>query len=473
MANFSVGSAGNNVTGTETGDVIELVSGFKNSTVDGLAGADTLKISSTSFQDSTVYLRGGDDTVTATQGGSADIKSSTLILGAGDDTFTFDANSAGINNSTIRGNEGQDTIAITFTGLSATASSLDIQANQGNDTITITSDESLRSALIGGGAGADTIKLTGAGSLQDSTLAGGFGEDTISAVQDFDSSLIRLGQGSNVETDSADTLVLSGLIRNTTIKGGNGDDTISANFEANSTSSVIEGNAGNDDIVLTATGVASAFEVRGGAGNDTILVVGSAGLNQSGEIYGGDGDDVISAAWTGYNIQGGVGADTMEWEDSAVNYDWTEGDSILGSMDNIELSGAAATNTVQMTFASAVTSKTATSYTAVATDDVASADVTVISGGFVNFTGTTIGSADISAAVGVLDAALSTGEAVIFVMSAANMVGTDGDDLYFFAKGSTDDTVVKFGSAMSVLSADSGHFNMAAGTSAEDLTITI
>ena len=68
---------------------------------------------------------------------------------------------------------------------------------------------------------------------------------------------------------------------------------------------------------------------------------------------------------------------------------------------------------------------------------------------------------------------LTTGQAVAFVMSAANMELTNGDDLYLFVKGAADDTVIKLGSAAAVLSADSGHYNLEGGTSAEDLTFTI
>ena len=116
---------------------------------------------------------------------------------------------------------------------------------------------------------------------------------------------------------------------------------------------------------------------------------------------------------------------------------------------------------------------TATSFTAAAAGDVTSADVVIQSGGLVNFTGAAVPSGDISAAADLLDSVLTTGQAVTFVMSANNMVGTNGDDLYLFVKGAADDTVVKLGSAVAALSADSGHFNLAGGTSAEDLTLTI
>ena len=358
MANYLIGSAGNVVTGTDNNDTLETVSSLTESTIAGLAGDDTLKISSTAFTDINVRLGAGDDVFTSTN--SADIKSSFLAFGAGDDTFTLNAESAGLQASTIRGNEGQDTIAITFTGLSATASSVKIEGNAGNDTITLSSDETLRDTTIGAGKGNDTLSYLLAGSLKDGELAGGFGEDTISATQGFDSSLIRLGQGNNDGTDSADSLHLNGVVRNSTVKAGVGNDTISATFLANSTSSVIEGNAGEDTITLTASAVASAFIVRGGADNDTIELVGSADLNQSGDIYGGAGDDTISGSFTGYNVYGGDGADVMEWSDSATQYHFTEGDSEMGSMDNIELSGAVATNTVLTRYASAVTAMTAT-----------------------------------------------------------------------------------------------------------------
>ena len=476
MANFIIGSAGQVVTGTDSADLIELISGFSASTVDGLAGADTLKISSTSFTDATVYLRDGADTITATN--SADIKSSKIILGAGADTFTYNAESAGINNSTIRGNEGQDRLALTFTGISATASSIDIGTNQGNDTIIITSDETLASAAVGAGAGADAFTFVGDGIWQDSTLAGGFGEDTITANGDFKSSLIRLGQGSNVETDSADLLQYTGLIQNSSVKGGAGNDTIQGTLEANSTSTVIEGNAGNDTMTISATGVFSGFQARGGAGEDTINLRVSADLVVSSDIYGGAGNDVISGAATAMNIYGGAGADTMVYADSAATYHYTEGDSDLGALDLIDMSSntdnAAAADVLEFTFASAVTAMSSTAFTAASFGDVASADITILTGAFVNFQGAAVGSADLTAAVGLLDSVLTTGEAVNFVMSAASTnVISAGDDHFVFVKGAGDDSLVKLGSAGVALSADSGHYQLAAGESAEDLKLTI
>ena len=56
------------------------------------------------------------------------------------------------------------------------------------------------------------------------------------------SSLVQMGNGDNSETDSADTLVYSGVMANSTVKGGAGNDTLTLAILDNSTATIIEGN---------------------------------------------------------------------------------------------------------------------------------------------------------------------------------------------------------------------------------------
>jgi hypothetical protein len=287
MANFLIGSAGVTVDGTTSNDTFEVITGASAVTVNGLAGDDSLKLSAFNPSDSLYTMGDGEDTFTiATSNATGmDFQSSTIRGGIGEDTINVGTYSSEINSMEVRGNEGNDTLNLSLTNLDGTASSIDFQGNEGNDTILVSADANVYDSTIGGGKGADDITFEG-GTFNDSTLIGGFGTDTATADMTVKSSLIQLGNGTNDSTDSADTLVYSGVISNSTVKGGAGGDTITMQLVDNSTATIIEGNLGNDTINISAAGDYESTEFRLGAGADTLNLSGD-GAGVSADIFGG------------------------------------------------------------------------------------------------------------------------------------------------------------------------------------------
>jgi len=448
MASFLIASAGVSVSGTTNADAVSIVTAASAATIRGYAGNDTVTVSATNFNDSFAYLGEGNDTFNPLTG--SDVKSSTIILGADDDDLTFSFNGSEFSNSTIKGNEGKDTIALTLTGVDATALNLAIEGNAGNDVITLTSDETLNAVTIGAGKGTDTITAVGAGTLKDATIAGGLGDDTLNLGMNFESSLLRLGQGVSDGTDSADTITLSGSFADSSLKGGAGDDTITADISNNSDSWIIEGNAGDDLIDITAGTNNTSIEIRGGSGDDTVDYDNAAGSTNSAEIYGGKGDDLIrlEANTTGLTIWGGAGQDSLDWVSTgAQTYGFNEGDSTFTAMDVISAS----------TISYKGTGRTVAAEFAVDDLDIIAdgssinnvvydgdtADIAFSGAGLLNFAPIASASiTDVTAAVGFLNAALTANEATLFAFSGAMV---SGSDVYMFVKGSSDDlsTVVK------------------------------
>jgi phage protein U len=455
MATFLIASAGATVTGTTDKDTFEIISPASAVTVMGLGEDDTVKLSASSLQDSFIKLGAGDDTISTAVVG--DLKSSTINGGPDDDTITLDLQGATTVSTTLRGNEGKDTFTLTLSGLDATASSLNLGTNAGDDTIQLISNTSALGFSIGAGADDDKITLSG-GAYTDSTIAGGFGEDVITADADIDKTLVRLGQGSDSGTDSADTYVGNGMFKASTIKAGAGKDTITLSG-TNFTSSVIEGNDGDDTITMSAATTYSALEIRGGAGNDTITFSGAT-TNQSADIYGGAGNDVINVTnGTGMQIYGGLGADSATWENGGANYKVAFGDSTQDSMDTIDMSGATSGQAVAFEFDSDIGVNEEKTYSAIVFNGV-TADVSIGTGGIADLSSI---ASDMTAAVGYLTQSVSADNAVAFVLDGAGSGSvTTGDDIYLFVKGSDTDTVVELNEA--IVSGETIHGDVALST---------
>ena len=443
MATFLIASAGVTVTGTTDKDTFEIISPASAVTVMGLDEADTVKLSASSLQDSFIKLGAGDDAISTAVVG--DLKSSTINGGADDDTITLDLQGATTVSTTLRGNEGKDTFKLTLSGVDATASSLNLGTNAGDDTIELVSNTSSLGFAVGGGADDDKITLSG-GAYTDSTIAGGFGEDIITADADIDKTLVRLGQGSDEGTDSADTYVGSGMFKASTIKGGAGKDTITL-IGDNLSSSVIEGNDGEDTINVTFRGTGSALEIRGGADKDTITVTGVAAIDGSADIFGGAGADVINVVnGTGMQIIGGLGADSATWEADGAHYKVAFGESTMAEMDTIDMSGAVTGDDVTFEFSDVnVGINDAKTYSAIVFEGT-TANLVVDNGGVADLSGI---ASDMTAAVGFLTQAISANAAVGFVLEGdgSGSINETGD-LYLFVKGSDADTVVELTDAI-------------------------
>tara|TARA_B100000674_G_scaffold372093_1_gene314499 strand:+ start:940 stop:2370 length:1431 start_codon:yes stop_codon:yes gene_type:complete len=442
MASFLINSAAETFNGSDTTDTFEVITGASAVTVNGLAGDDTVTLSASAgtLGDSVFAMGDGDDTFDIATANSTghDYQSASIRGGEGQDTINIGLFSAEINNVSVNGNEGDDTINVNLTSIDGTASSITVLGGESADTITVTSDDDVHEFYLGGGQDDDAIVYLG-GTFTDSTLIGGFGEDTASAGMDVDSSLIQLGNGTDGATDSADLLNYSGVIANSTIKGGAGGDTLNIQLDDNSTATIIEGNAGADTFNISAIANVDfeSTEIRGGAGDDAINLSGAAGDNVSAEIYGGQGADNIDfIGVTGIIIEGGQGADAMEWGTGEATYVYNFGDSNEGSADTIEAGAAVTGNDVTIRVdGSDLAIKTAEASTV----SVDGTDYTLTFEGGVVFFGDT-GINDVTAAVDFMDGALGDDVAGVFSFATGELQAAAGTEFYFYAKGQGDET---------------------------------
>jgi hypothetical protein len=471
MANFLIGSAGVTVDGTTSNDTFEVITGASAVTVNGLAGDDSLKLSAFNPSDSLYTMGDGEDTFTiATSNATGmDFQSSTIRGGIGEDTINVGTYSSEINSMEVRGNEGNDTLNLSLTNLDGTASSIDFQGNEGNDTILVSADANVYDSTIGGGKGADDITFEG-GTFNDSTLIGGFGTDTATADMTVKSSLIQLGNGTNDSTDSADTLVYSGVISNSTVKGGAGGDTITMQLVDNSTATIIEGNLGNDTINISAAGDYESTEFRLGAGADTLNLSGD-GAGVSADIFGGLGnDDINFSNVSGIVVEGGAGADAMEYEANSVTYRMGFGDSTDASMDTI---GAGAVTTggqvIYQFNGEDLTIQSSETVTAVVGSDTSEM---VFTGGNVFFGGDAAVT-DVTAAVAFLDAGLGNDEAASFSLATSRADHAATDEFYLFVKGvAGEDSVVVEMTDVGVGNVGSGRISLSVADTFSASTLT-
>jgi hypothetical protein len=433
MANYLIGSAGVTVDGSTTKDTFEVITGASAVTVNALGGDDTIKLSAFNPSDSLYKLSDGEDafTISTANATGMDFQSSTIRGGEGEDTISIGIASSEINNMEIRGNEGNDTLNLDLTALDGTASSINLQGNAGNDTINVAADDAVYNITIGGGKGADDITYVG-GTFNDSTLIGGFGTDTATADMDVNSSLIQLGNGTNDATDSADTLIYSGAIANSTVKGGAGNDTITMALKDNSTALIVEGNIGADTLNISANGDYESTKFQLGAGNDTINLSGDGVLAVSADIIGGAGnDDINFDEVSGLVVEGGLGADDIEYSGATV-YKMAFGDSIEAGFDQIEAAAIATGGTVIYEFnGEDLTIQSSETVTAVVGTTTSEMNFT---GGNIYF-GADAAVTDVTAAVDYLEAGLANDEAATFTLATSDVDHLATDEFYLFVKG--------------------------------------
>ena len=136
-------------------DSIYISGALRTSTVLGGAGNDSLTIALSAASGNTIYLDGGNDLVSATNG--TDITDSTFYFGAGDDKFVL-ADTGEVNSGTklIMG-AGADTVTLSAMAMeTSTLAGLTIEGGAGADQFIIDSGLAASGAYtIIGGAGAD------------------------------------------------------------------------------------------------------------------------------------------------------------------------------------------------------------------------------------------------------------------------------------------------------------------------------
>lgn len=241
---------------------------------------------------------GSDDVMTVNNADNIQ-RSTTLQGGEGNDQFFINDDLA---NSSINGNQGNDTIDLRFLTVS--------------------------NSFIGGGGGADLIDGFD-GEFLNVNASAGAGADTLNL-------------------DDAD-LVLS------TINGNDGNDTIIIQDGAflgaqNLNSSSINGNAGNDIIRavnLRATLFGDNF-FGAGAGDDTIDFFGatsdsgSAGTGRGFNLNGGSGNDTITGSTEDDTISGGADNDSIQGQLGEDTILAGAGDDLIFADDDVITGGAGA-----------------------------------------------------------------------------------------------------------------------------------
>nr|WP_206749528.1 hypothetical protein [Synechococcus sp. UW106] len=152
---------------------------------------------------------------------------------------------------TIKGNEDDDTITL------ANADGGFVQGNSGDDTITLGFGDgfgtaagsraaaSINNASINGSGGDDTINITSDVALTDSTVRGNEGDDTITA----EAGAIASGSVAIEGNAGDDTLNVADIEGGATIRGGSGDDTLRVG-----NGQVVYGGKGADTFSIEAAG---------------------------------------------------------------------------------------------------------------------------------------------------------------------------------------------------------------------------
>ena len=331
MADIDISAVSAVYTGTPESDNFTRSTGnLKDITVLGLSGDDTLALGS-AVQNGTGA--GG-------VGLGFSLASSTILMGDGEDIYTFSGQAgsgfARQNQTLVEMGGGNDFALIN--GL-ASASGATVKANDGDDEIGFVAAAGANTAfrtLIEGNVGNDLISATWTGAVTENfEVYGGQGNDTISALF------------SNVRAYSAATAFVSGVY----VAGGKGADQVDVDTNTTSEAVVVATNSGTDtlnfqafdaisgvqlfggegdDVISAALGSAGgardtfqAVSVAGGRGNDSasLVAAASAGGNYSGvQLLGGSGNDVLSfsaatasttTAGTANGVFGGSGSDTI------------------------------------------------------------------------------------------------------------------------------------------------------------------
>jgi Ca2+-binding RTX toxin-like protein len=243
----------------------------------------------------------------------------TSLLGtSGVDTTTFAPGT--LATAVFIGAEG-DTDFVTLQ--TNQASAYTIFGGQGVDTITVAG---LKNSLLKGDDGNDVITIN-TNALQSSTVSGLEGNDEIFVESNVNGALVNGNNGNDIIDGTAVAITFT---NNGKVVGGQGNDDISvgdAGVEVTLTSGLINGQDGDDTITVRANDMVfgGGATVFGGQGSDVITANGGGNVVLSGDlgadniaaaagadtIFGGDGNDRITAGNDSDSVTGGEGIDTF------------------------------------------------------------------------------------------------------------------------------------------------------------------
>jgi len=313
---------------------------------------------------STVYTgTDGNDSFRNTVGNPTDIG---VLALSGNDIVTF--------GSATQSGTGAGGIGLGF-GLASS----DIQLGDGNDTFTFSGQIGSGAPRfnvnnLAGGTGEDYIRVNNVLSASGSVLRGGIGNDQVYFIGNPTGGRVQTAFRMLLEGNAGDdqvTATWAGQAQNFEIYGGQGADSISASFNrvtsygaatAYVSGVYVAGGKGNDEIRVNVSGTTAIdIVIAGNSGNDTIGYFQEAanGASEGGFIFGGQGNDAISAALlgsaSGFQIQAGVGNDSASFTVGGSGNDIVLGggsgnDNLnytgLGSIDSATIRGGTGADTI-------------------------------------------------------------------------------------------------------------------------------
>lgn len=481
MASFLINSGRQTESGTVFNDQFVVVDGANRNTLQGNGADDRFDLTTFTgdyaYGNSLINGNAGRDTINIKVSGNI---IATNFFGGGADrdliAVSFQSAKSFVGN-TLNGGDGNDSI-IFSAGTCLYFTDLTINGNAGDDIIDVSGivftgelGSKLSNVLIGGGQGTDYIDVNfsadESAAMESLSIAGGQGIDIINFdVYDMTAKGLVINGGTLGTDDALDAgdyiKVSSEVFVESTINGNQGDDFIDWNSNADYTSRqvLIAGNRGDDTIFTTGAGSFDGVTLGGGKGDDLIVSnTGDAFSAGQNSILGGLGNDTIAfengtahSANHGLTIEGGAGADLIISYSAfaASGYDVksaggrafnggnfrfaSNSDSTLGESDTIYVSTGSGT------------------YNLIVSDQVRVFNGRLdntdfkFSGGVLRETGDFSANLNLATMVALLDANLSTGDAVAFKTDTGLETGDEG---YVFVKGKggEDDLLVTFGVA--------------------------
>lgn len=311
------GSDANSViVGTAQSDVtVELADGADTVTIGSVSGALAVRTGAGNDhvvvdgiledKNGTIDVSDGNDYVSVTSATG----NLTVTLGAGKDTLEVDDVSGTLTVSA----SGTDANLVTVNS----ASSVSITLGDGKDTLDIVS---VVSGSINLGAGKDNVSL---GGLDSATLNGGAGNKDIT-LGSASKATVTLGDG-------ADSVSLYNNFESSIINLGEGNDTLDGRT-VSIESSTVQGGAGNDDLVL---GSVAGSSIDLGDGDDFIKLTGASDVT----LAGGAGNDVYDLS----GLKGNVTLSDYDITRDVVSVSGTLAATMLQSDGSVSLSGGTVT----------------------------------------------------------------------------------------------------------------------------------
>jgi len=209
--------------------------------------------------------------------------------------------------------DADDVVVLGTTNISASSLSL----GQGDDQVTQGAGATISgNSLIDLGEGSDTFTSTAA-NISSSTIKGLGGLDTINLQQA--QTLTSIFVNGNAAADRINIgNATATVVTSSTIVGGSEDDRITFNTTQNVTGGRVNGQDGDDTITVTQLGTTSTTSMYGGQGNDTLTANGWAAGAAGYVIFSGDlgNDTLVGAQQTvqttgGDQLFGGAGNDAI------------------------------------------------------------------------------------------------------------------------------------------------------------------